>query len=1381
MPNWKKLLYSGSNGSLNTLNISTALTASGLIYPATDGTAGQAIVTDGSGSLSFTTITSGTTTDTGSLLATASAAGSTITFEKGDGSTFDVTISTTVTPDNALVTASIAGSTLTFEKGDTSTFDLTLPAGGYSGSNATAHLNQTVAAATWSFAHNLDDRYPVFTVFDSTGDIIIPNRIETVDVNNANIYFTTARTGTATAVIASSISQISSITSDFTNQTTVAVTHSLDTRNIHVSVYDTNHSLVIPESITLDTLDTVVVTFPTAKSGTVVVAKGGHVISGSAATAVTASYALTASYVESGAGFPFSGSAEITGSILVSGSFVDFTDATVISGSTFSGSFVGDGSQLTGIATNLAISGSVGSDSINLKTETLTIAGDGGITSSMDAGTNTLTILSNGIVSSSAQIASDISGSFTSLSSSLEQRLTLDEGSITALNAATSSYLLNTTDTLTGDLTVTGTITAQEFHTEFVSASIIYQSGSTKFGDTLDDIHNFTGSVNITGSVIADSFAGDGALVTGVISSSHAIVADTASFVTSSNVYGPLGANSILSSSYSLTSSYNVNPTVSGSISGADWIDLTVGISQTVPHAEGRIFYDDENGSLAVYNDEADITLQVGQEFWKRVFNNTGNVIPNGTPVRISGSQGDYPYVWPATSEDIYSGTYDSSENKIIGLATHDIGISSTGYVTEKGIVRGVDTTAFAAGDVLYLETGSSGLRNTPPPFPYDVIKIGEVVRSQANGFIEVTPLRPLTSDSISGVVNIQTEVLNDESVEIPKGTPVHVVSEGNGPIPRVKIAKANDPTLMPATFVTTEAIPSGSQGIALTLGYITGVDTSTFTVGDIVYVAPTGGYTNQKPTGSNELIQNLGVVLKSDATNGSGFMYGAGRANDVPNLAGGKIWVGDESSHFVTSSIITLNETGGQLQVTGSSILSGSSHFIQGATTYEGSIYMYKTGDYPAFDPVFQIDSVSNNFILRQPTLVLPQLFRSSPFPSTNIDTGSLHYHLDNNKPYFYNGTDWVEMGISGSQTLTGDKTFTGNVTITGELVQSGSSHFYGNISGADILWIDDDGIPGIHAYTDIDVNGLYLSSSIADLDNFSSSLDTTLLNLSGSFSGSFYGDGTGLTGLGYGDTKKLNQTVAATTWSFNHNMNEQYPTVTVYNDLNEVIQPSKIEAVSSSSLNLYFGSATAGTAVAVVGGVALTQEAGFNRTLSQTVAATTWSFAHNLGQKYPQITVFDSNDELIIPGKVEAVDQNNAILYFDTAQAGTVAATVGGTAMTASYSDTLIVTDTLLSSQKNTDVDTGTEAVATVSTTLYDGAFFDYVIKDSTGGSLRAGTVTAVWSAPEIQYTETSTSDIGDTSGVTLAVEITGSDAHLRATTTTDNWNIKAFVRAL
>ena len=61
---------------------------------------------------------------------------------------------------------------------------------------------------------------------------------------------------------------------------------------------------------------------------------------------------------------------------------------------------------------------------------------------------------------------------------------------------------ISTTENVTvgGDVDVIGTLTAKEFHTQLVSASIVYQSGSTQFGDTHDDTHEFTGSVNITGS-----------------------------------------------------------------------------------------------------------------------------------------------------------------------------------------------------------------------------------------------------------------------------------------------------------------------------------------------------------------------------------------------------------------------------------------------------------------------------------------------------------------------------------------------------------------------------------------------------------------------------------------------------------------------------------------------------------------------------------------------------------------------------------------------------------------------------------------------------------------------------------------------------------------
>jgi hypothetical protein len=55
---------------------------------------------------------------------------------------------------------------------------------------------------------------------------------------------------------------------------------------------------------------------------------------------------------------------------------------------------------------------------------------------------------------------------------------------------------------VSGDITVDGKIKANEYHTTIVSSSIIYQTGSTKFGDTADDIHDFTGTLYVNGNSV---------------------------------------------------------------------------------------------------------------------------------------------------------------------------------------------------------------------------------------------------------------------------------------------------------------------------------------------------------------------------------------------------------------------------------------------------------------------------------------------------------------------------------------------------------------------------------------------------------------------------------------------------------------------------------------------------------------------------------------------------------------------------------------------------------------------------------------------------------------------------------------------------------------
>ena len=86
--------------------------------------------------------------------------------------------------------------------------------------------------------------------------------------------------------------------------------------------------------------------------------------------------------------------------------------------------------------------------------------------------------------------------------------------------AESSSYLVNTdtgslgTTTINSTLfvqdgiTTSGSITAREFKTEFVSSSIIYASGSNQFGDTGDDVHEFSGSLKIGNLTFSTSSIG---------------------------------------------------------------------------------------------------------------------------------------------------------------------------------------------------------------------------------------------------------------------------------------------------------------------------------------------------------------------------------------------------------------------------------------------------------------------------------------------------------------------------------------------------------------------------------------------------------------------------------------------------------------------------------------------------------------------------------------------------------------------------------------------------------------------------------------------------------------------------------------------------------
>jgi hypothetical protein len=91
-------------------------------------------------------------------------------------------------------------------------------------------------------------------------------------------------------------------------------------------------------------------------------------------------------------------------------------------------------------------------------------------------------------------------GSLNSFTSSATTRLNSIEG-VSGSYSTTGSNQFKNDQVITGSLTVTGFIDAQELRTTYISSSILYRSGSTKFGDELSDTHAFTGSLLVSGTI----------------------------------------------------------------------------------------------------------------------------------------------------------------------------------------------------------------------------------------------------------------------------------------------------------------------------------------------------------------------------------------------------------------------------------------------------------------------------------------------------------------------------------------------------------------------------------------------------------------------------------------------------------------------------------------------------------------------------------------------------------------------------------------------------------------------------------------------------------------------------------------------------------------
>lgn len=170
---------------------------------------------------------------------------------------------------------------------------------------------------------------------------------------------------------------------------------------------------------------------------------------------------------------------------------------------------------------------------------------------------------------------------------------------------------------------------------------------------------------------------------------------------------------------------------------------------------EGDIVWNATDGTIDVGLPNG-VTLQVGQEMFFLARNQTGDTIPNGTVVMFAGALGNSGRLLmvPAIASAIVPPVY------VMGVTTHDVPNGANGYVTEFGLVRGLDTRGGAEnwqdGDILYVDPATpGGMTNVLPTAPSPAIIVAAVTNAAPNGNIFV---RPTFGETLSQLHDVQIE-----------------------------------------------------------------------------------------------------------------------------------------------------------------------------------------------------------------------------------------------------------------------------------------------------------------------------------------------------------------------------------------------------------------------------------------------------------------------------------------------------------------------------------------------------------------------------------------------------------------------------------------------
>lgn len=203
-------------------------------------------------------------------------------------------------------------------------------------------------------------------------------------------------------------------------------------------------------------------------------------------------------------------------------------------------------------------------------------------------------------------------------------------------------------------------------------------------------------------------------------------------------------------------------------------------ITKTGSHKEGNLIYDTNTKSLSFQNDIIGFNHNLGYESVLRVYNESGATILNGKFCRIIGSFKDGNKI---TAKVAMAGNGRQDSAISLGVATTNILNNTYGVITLNGEVKGLNTSGYLFGDLIYLNHSGLITKIKPEAPLYSVI-VGLVLNADNDsGIIYVNPELPIINPHFhvdtSLIAKVITITTSNVYVKLPVSVPQIRDNEG--------------------------------------------------------------------------------------------------------------------------------------------------------------------------------------------------------------------------------------------------------------------------------------------------------------------------------------------------------------------------------------------------------------------------------------------------------------------------------------------------------------------------------------------------------------------------------------------------------------------------